>query len=62
MVWCAQENYRQLVGLEEVKWGDEFITTDDLGKDDDGDAGKRVIRTKQTSLSDFLKYILILTS
>lgn len=47
--------FRQLIGLEEVKWGDEFITTDDLGKDDDSGMNKRVIKTKQTSLSDFLK-------
>lgn len=50
--------FRQLLGLQEVKWGNEFISTDDLekGVDDDGiNTNKRVIKTKQTSLSDFLK-------
>ena len=47
--------FRQLIGLEEVKWEDKFIGTDDLEIDDDISADKRVIRTKQTSLSDFLK-------
>jgi uncharacterized protein YecE (DUF72 family) len=47
--------FRQLIGLEEVKWGDEFITTDDLDREDKSVTGKRVIKTKQTSLSDFLK-------
>ena len=47
--------FRQLLGLKEVKWGDDFISTDDLEKDDDANADKRVINTKQTSLSDFLK-------
>ena len=46
---------RQLLGLEEVKWGDEYISKDDLEKDDDISAGKRVIKSKQTSLSNFLK-------
>ena len=27
--------FRQLLGLEELKWGDEFIGTDDLEKDDE---------------------------
>jgi uncharacterized protein YecE (DUF72 family) len=27
--------FRQLLGLEEVKWGDEFVSTDDLEKVDD---------------------------
>lgn len=26
--------FRQLLGLEEVKWGDEFVSIDDLEKDD----------------------------
>ena len=39
--------FRQLLGLEEVKWGDEYIATDG--------ANKRFIKTKQTSLYDFLK-------
>jgi hypothetical protein len=43
--------FRQLLGLEEVKWGEEFVTTDNLEKDD-SNMNKRVIRTKQTSLSD----------
>ena len=47
--------FRQLLGLEEVKWGDEYISTNDLVKDDDSSMNKRVIKTKQTSLSDFLK-------
>jgi hypothetical protein len=46
--------FRQLIGLEEVKWGDEYISND-LEKDDDPNMNKRVIRTKQTSLSDFFK-------
>jgi hypothetical protein len=34
----------------------EFITTDDLGKDDhEGTNKRRTIETKQTNLSDFLK-------
>jgi hypothetical protein len=47
--------FRQLIGLEEVKWGDEFIRTEDLDTKVDVGSKKRVIRTKQTSLSDFLK-------
>jgi uncharacterized protein YecE (DUF72 family) len=47
--------FRQLLGLEEVKWGDEFVTTDDLEREDKIGTSKRVIKTKQTSLSDFLK-------
>ena len=47
--------FRQLLGLEEPKWGDEFIGTDDLEKDDEVSTNKRVIKSKQTSLSDFLK-------
>ncbi|MGA9934272.1 MAG: DUF72 domain-containing protein [Nitrososphaeraceae archaeon] len=46
--------FRQLLGLEEMKWGDEYISKDDLVKDDDSSVNKRVIKTKQTSLSDFL--------
>jgi len=46
--------FRQLLGLEEVKWGDEFISKDDLVKDDDSSMNKRVVKPKQTSLSDFL--------
>jgi hypothetical protein len=47
--------FRQLIGLEEAKWGDEFISKDDLEKDDDSNVNRRVIKTKQTSVSDFLK-------
>ena len=47
--------FRQLLGLEEVKWGEEYVTIDDLEKDNDSSMNKRVIKTKQTSLSDFLK-------
>jgi uncharacterized protein YecE (DUF72 family) len=47
--------FRQFLGLEEVKWGDEFVTTDDLEREDKTGTSKRVIKTKQTSLSDFLK-------
>jgi uncharacterized protein YecE (DUF72 family) len=46
--------FRQLLGLEEVKWGDEYISTDNLEKGSDTSANKRLIKTKQTSLSDFL--------
>ena len=48
-------NFRQLLGLEEVKWDDNIVSTeDDLGTDNYSDNDKRVVRTKQTSLSDFL--------
>jgi uncharacterized protein YecE (DUF72 family) len=47
--------FRQLLGLEEVKWGEEYVTIDDQEKDTDSSMNKRVIKTKQTSLSDFLK-------
>jgi hypothetical protein len=47
--------FRQLLGLEEVKWDDEIIATHDVEKDDDVAAEKRVLKTKQTSLSDFFK-------
>jgi hypothetical protein len=46
--------FRQLLGLEEVQWGDKFIATDNLERDDDVDTDRRV-KTKQTSLSDFWK-------
>ena len=47
--------FRHLLGLEEVKWEDEYLVTDDLaGKYDDGSVNRRVIKTKQTNLSDFL--------
>jgi uncharacterized protein YecE (DUF72 family) len=47
--------FRQLLGLGEVKWGDDFTATDDLDKDKDVDADKSVIKTRQSTLSDFLK-------
>jgi hypothetical protein len=47
--------FRQLLGLEEVKWGDDFVSPDDLDKEDDISRNDRLINTKQTSLSDFLK-------
>jgi hypothetical protein len=47
--------FRQLIGLEEVKWGDEYISKDDLVKDDDSNMNKRVFKTKQTSRSDWHK-------
>jgi uncharacterized protein YecE (DUF72 family) len=47
--------FRHLLGLEEVKWEDEYLVTDDLaGKYDDGSVNRGVIKTKQTNLSDFL--------
>jgi hypothetical protein len=45
--------FRQLLGLEEMKWGDEYISKDDLVKDDDSSVNKRVIKTKQTSHQDY---------
>ena len=47
--------FRQLIGLEEVKWGEEYISRGDLEKDEVSNMKKRVIKTKQTSLSDFWK-------
>ena len=47
--------FRQLLGLEEVKWGDEYVPRDDLGKSYDESMNNRVRRTTQTSLSDFFK-------
>jgi hypothetical protein len=44
---------RQLLGMEELKWGDRYLTTDDLRKDDDGSTNNRLIKTRQTNLSDF---------
>lgn len=45
--------FRQLLGMEEVKWGDEFNGTSNL-EEDNLSSKKRAIRTKQTSISDFL--------
>ena len=47
--------FRQLLGLEEVKWREETILPDDFEKEEDSVSKKRVIKTKQTSLSDFLQ-------
>lgn len=47
--------FRQLLGLNEVKWGDELNSTDSLERDDDSNMNKHVIKTKQTSLLDFLE-------
>jgi hypothetical protein len=46
--------FRQLLGLEGVKWG-EYVSKDDLEKDDDSKMNKGVIKNKQTSLADFWK-------
>ena len=46
--------FRQLLGLEEMNWGDEYISKDDLVKDDDSSMNKRVVKPKQKSLSDFI--------
>ena len=46
--------FRQLIGLEEAKWGDEYVSPDDFEKGVDTSANTRLIKTKQTSLSDFL--------
>ncbi len=47
--------FRQLLGLEEIKWRNEYLVTDDLArKYDDKTANRGVIKTKQTNLSDFL--------
>src|SRR5919106_2861047 len=48
--------FRQLIGLEEVKWGEECISKDALETNKyDSKMNNRVIKTKQTSLSDFWK-------
>ena len=48
--------FRQLLGLEEVKWGDEIVMADShAGKEDeDYDHDATLIKTKQTNISDFL--------
>ena len=46
--------FRQLLGLKEVKWGDDYVSTDDPEKDELS-TNKQVLRTKQTSLSDFIQ-------
>ena len=48
--------FRQLLGLEEVKWGDEIVMIDSqAGNEDDNDYNHNttLIKTKQTKLSDF---------
>jgi len=44
--------FRQLIGLEEVKWGDDHISIDDSIVDTKDD--KSLVKAKQTNLSDFL--------
>lgn len=50
--------FRQLLGLEEVKWGDEIVMIDSQAAekedDDDYNHNATIIKTKQTNLSDFL--------
>lgn len=48
--------FRQLLGLEEVKWGDEIVMIDRQAakEDDDYNHKTTLINTKQTNLSDFL--------
>jgi uncharacterized protein YecE (DUF72 family) len=47
--------FRQLLGLEEMKWGDEIVMIDSqAGKEDDDDHNRGIIKTKQTNISDFL--------
>jgi uncharacterized protein YecE (DUF72 family) len=47
--------FRQLLGLGEVKWGDEYFVTDAFARKHDNESTNRgVIKTKQTNLSDFL--------
>jgi len=47
--------FRQLLGLEEVGWGDAYVSKDDLGESYDKRTNNRAIRTKQTSMSDFFQ-------
>jgi uncharacterized protein YecE (DUF72 family) len=47
--------FRQMLGLKEVNWGDEYLATCALEeKDDEGSTNRRMVKTKQTNLSDFL--------
>jgi hypothetical protein len=46
--------FRQLLGLDELKWGDNFTATEGLEKNDDVYADIQGIKTKQTNLSDYL--------
>ena len=47
--------FRQLIGLEEVRWSDEIVTSDDLEREDKTGTDKRTTKAKQTSFSDFLQ-------
>ena len=47
--------FRQLLGIEEVGWGDAYVSKDDLGESYDKRTNNRAIRTKQTSMSDFFQ-------
>ena len=49
--------FRQLLGLEELKWGDESIARNDLQDENDVVVrkNKRNVKTTQTSLSDFFE-------
>ena len=44
--------FRQLVGLEEVRWRHEYVMADDLAgkEDDDYNYNATLIKTKQTNL------------
>jgi uncharacterized protein YecE (DUF72 family) len=49
--------FRQLLDLEEVKWGDGYLIDDPTEKENNDNTGNddvTLIRTKQTNLSDFL--------
>jgi uncharacterized protein YecE (DUF72 family) len=46
--------FRQLLGLEEMRWGGEYVMTDDLAGKEDDNHDTSLIKTKQTNLSDFL--------
>jgi hypothetical protein len=47
--------FRQILGLQEVKWGDGYVLKEDLGESHDESMNNHKISTKQTSLSDFFK-------
>jgi hypothetical protein len=46
--------FRQLLNLEEVKWRDDFISNDELEKEDIS-TNRSIFKPKQTSLSDFMQ-------
>jgi hypothetical protein len=46
--------FRQLLGLEELEWGDKYISKDNLENGNDSNLTHRPL-TKQTSLSDFFQ-------